>query len=318
MDRRDFLKTTAALAALGVVTKLAGSLKADAPAKTAPAAASGEPDMVAVKGGEPGQMFDLAIREFGGMKNFVKKGQTVVIKPNIAWDQPPEMAANTNPELVARIIEHCKEAGASKIYVFDTTCNDWKSTYKNSGIAEAAEKAGAIVVGGDSARDKVYLEKNYTEVDVPAGEKLKKMKLHNLVKNCDVLINVPVLKVHGGAQLTCCMKNLMGMLSKDNHRYFHSNNLHQCIADCCSYRKPDLNVVDAYRVMIKHGPRGTNADDVKVLKYQMVGRDMVALDTAGAKLLDVPVRRIGHLSIGESMGLGTTKLDTLNIKRITV
>ena len=312
MDRRDFLKKTAALAALGAVSKFA------APLEAAPKAVkkSGTPDLVVVRNGEPAEMFERLIRELGGMEKFVKPGQTVLVKPNIAWNQPPEMAANTNPELVAAIIEHCKKAGASKVFVFDTTCNFWGDTYKTSGIAEAATKAGAVVVGGDSATDKKYLEENFKEVTVPGAKVLKKMVNHNLVRECDVFINVPILKVHGGAKLTCCMKNLMGTVSKEYHRYFHRHGLNQCIAECCSFRKPDLNIVDAYRVMIKRGPRGVDKSDVKLLRYQMGGTDMVALDTAGAATLNVPLRAIGHIAVAKSIGLGTTDLKSLNIKRI--
>ena len=132
MDRRDFLKKTAALAALGAVSKFA------APLEAAPKAVkkSGNPDIVVVRNGEPVEMFERLIKELGGMEKFVKPGQTVLVKPNIAWNQPPEMAANTNPDLVAAIITHCKKAGASKVYVFDTTCYFWGDTYKTSGIAE--------------------------------------------------------------------------------------------------------------------------------------------------------------------------------------
>jgi uncharacterized protein (DUF362 family) len=311
MDRRDFLKKTAALAALGAVAKLVPRAEAAAPVKK-----SGAPDLVVVRNGEPEEMFERLIRELGGMEKYVKPGQSVVIKPNIAWNQPPEMAANTNPELVAAIIRHCKNAGASKVYVFDTTCNFWADTYKTSGIRAAAEKAGAIVVGGDSDKDKKYLEENYSEVTVPGAKVLKKMVNHNLIRECNVLINVPILKVHGGAKLTCCMKNMMGTVSKEYHKYFHRRGLNQCIAECCSFRKPDLNIVDAYRVMVKRGPRGVDKSDVKLLRYQMGGTDMVALDTAGAAMLNVPLRAIGHIAIAKSMGLGTTDLKSLNIKRI--
>ena len=319
MNRRDFLKTTAALAALGAAAK-AGKLFAAAPKASAGAAASrsGTPDMVAIKGGEPAQMFDMGIRELGGMGRFVKKGQSVVIKPNIGWDKEPEYGANTNPDLVRRVIEHCKEAGVSKIYVFDTTCSPWELSYKRSGIAEAAEKAGAIVVGGDSAKDKSYLDNNYVAVDLPNAKSLKKMKMHRLIRECDVFINIPILKHHGGAHMTCCMKNLMGIVSKDTQRYFHSRGLHQCIAEVCAYRKPDLNIVDAYRVMTKRGPRGVDLSDVVIMKYQMLGTDPVALDTAAARLIKFNLNRIGHIRIGESLGVGTTKLGSLNIKRITV
>ena len=59
--------------------------------------------------------------ELGGIQRFVKKGQSVVVKPNIGWNREPETGANTNPELVNRIVAHCKEAGAKKVYVFDNS-----------------------------------------------------------------------------------------------------------------------------------------------------------------------------------------------------
>jgi uncharacterized protein (DUF362 family) len=77
--------------------------------------------MVAVMGGNPDAMFDLGIQELGGMGAFVQKGQKVLIKPNMGWDVIPELAANTNPLLVKRIIEHCFKAGAKEVYVFDHT-----------------------------------------------------------------------------------------------------------------------------------------------------------------------------------------------------
>ena len=138
------------------------------------------------------------------------------------------------------------------------------------------------------------------------------------IRECDVLINVPVLKVHSGAAVTCCMKNLMGIVSKEYQRKFHASGLNRCIAECASVRRPDLNIVDAYRVMTKRGPRGVDASDVRELGYLLAGCDMVALDTAGAKMLQVPPRKVGYLADGEELGLGTRNLDALNIRRITL
>ena len=65
-------------------------------------------DLVAIKGGEPDVMFDKAIASMGGMKAFVKKGQTVVVKPNIGWDVSPERGGNTNPFLITTFCyPHC-------------------------------------------------------------------------------------------------------------------------------------------------------------------------------------------------------------------
>ena len=203
-------------------------------------------DLVAIKGGEPDLMFDKAINSIGGIKSFVKKGNTVVVKPNIGWDVNPERAANTNPVLVKRIIEHCFEAGAKDVYVFDHTCDDWNSCYSNSGVERAVKDAGGKIVPGNS-------ERYYHEVAVSGGKRLRKAKVHELILESDVFINVPILKSHSSADLTISMKNLMGIVW--DRRYWHRNDLHQCIADFISFRKPDLNVIDAYHVMKKNGTR---------------------------------------------------------------
>ena len=77
-------------------------------------------------------MFDKGMEAMGGLQQFVKKGQKVVIKPNIGWDVGPDRAANTNPQLVAHIVKCCYVAGAKQVFVFDHTCDDWQGCYKNS------------------------------------------------------------------------------------------------------------------------------------------------------------------------------------------
>ena len=72
-------------------------------------------------------------------------------------------------------------------------------------------------------------EKEYRSVSIPKGRILKETRVHRLILESDVLINVPVLKNHGGAKLTVSMKNLMGVVWE--RRPWHSMGLHQCIAD---------------------------------------------------------------------------------------
>jgi len=264
-------------------------------------------DLVAIKGGEPDFMFDKAIDSIGGMKSFVKKGNTVVVKPNIGWDVIPERAANTNPVLVRRITEHCFEAGAKDVYVFDHTCDDWNSCYSNSGIERAVKDAGGKIVPGNS-------ERYFQEVDVSGGKRLKKAKVHELILESDVFINVPVLKSHSSAELTMSMKNLMGIVW--DRRYWHRNDLHQCIADFASFRKPDLNVIDAYYVMKKNGPRGVSKSDVVIMKSQIISSDIVAADAAGAKLFGLKPEDIDYIEIANKMKLGEIDLNKLSINRI--
>jgi len=266
-------------------------------------------DLVAVKGGEPGAMFDRAIQSMGGMEAFVKKGQKVVIKPNIGWDAVPERASNTNPLLVGRIVEHCLAAGAKDVYVFDHTINEWTRCYKNSGIEKATKDAGGKIVAGNS-------QGRYHEIEIPGGKILKKAHVHELILESDVFINVPVLKHHGGAGLCVSMKNLMGAVW--DRKFWHANDLHQCIADFTSAIKPDLNVVDGYKVLMKNGPRGVSVADVETRKFQLISTDMVAVDAAATKFLAKNPAQIGHIRIASEMELGTIDLSKLNINRIQI
>jgi uncharacterized protein (DUF362 family) len=266
-------------------------------------------DMVAVKNGGPSSMFDAAIAAMGGMKQYVKPNQTVVIKPNIGWDAVPERAANTNPELVGRIVKHCMDAGAKKVMVFDNTCDEWTRCYKNSGIEKAVKDNGGQTVTGKT-------EAYYHPVEIPKGKILKENKVHELILESDVFINVPVIKNHGGATMSLTMKNLMGAVW--DRRFFHANDLHQCIADFATFRPPDLNVIDGFRVMKRNGPRGVSVDDVVEMKYLLLGGDMVAIDTAATKVFGIDTSRVKHIMLAEQMGVGTTDLDSLNIKRINI
>jgi len=266
-------------------------------------------DLVAVRGGEPDMMFDKGIETLGGIRAYVKKGQTVVVKPNIGWDAVPERAVNTNPKLLTRIIQHCLEAGAKDVYMFDHTCDNWNKCYINSGLQEAARNAGAKVVAGNT--ESYYHEVNNTETKV-----LKSLKIHELILESDVFINVPILKHHSSTKLTVSMKNLMGIVW--DRRFWHNNNLQQCIAEFPLYRKPDLNVVDAYAILKRNGPRGVSKADVVELKTLIISSDIVAADAAGTKFFGDEPERINYIRIAHDMKIGNMNLDQLNIKRLTV
>lgn len=305
MHRRTLLKALGAGAWTGAGWTLAGV--ANRPLQAGEASAP--PQLVAVKNGEPEALFDSGIEALGGMGQFVKKGQTVAVKPNIGWNAPPERAANTNPRLVRRIVEHCLRAGAKEVYVFDHTCDAWRDTYRTSGIEQAVKEAGGKIAPGNS-------ENYFQTVAVAKGRRLREAKEHELVLGADVLINVPVLKSHGGATLTVAMKNLMGVVWDRGE--WHSNDLHQCIADFASYRQPDLNVVDAYNVLMRHGPRGVSTADVANMRALLLSTDLVTADAAAAKLFGLEPDAVGYIRIAHEMGVGRKDLENLAIRRIAL
>ncbi|MGD0338648.1 MAG: DUF362 domain-containing protein [Bacteroidota bacterium] len=299
MDRRSFLRTGLTAGTALALSRYGGLF----------AQSQNNYDLVAVKGGEPDVMFDKAIEVYGGMKSFVRKGQKVVVKPNIGWDVVPERAGNTNPQLVGRIIEHCFQAGAKEVYVFDNTCDDWKRCYADSGIEKIAKEKKATVVPGNS-------ESYYHSITVEKGKQLKQTSVHELILNSDVFINVPVLKHHSSTRLTAGMKNLMGIVW--DRGYWHQNDLHQCIADCATRCKPTLNVVDAYNVMMKNGPRGVSKSDLVMMKSLIISTDIVAADAAGAKLFGIEPDDVAYIKYADEMSAGRKDLSKLNIRRIAI
>ncbi|MGI6401841.1 MAG: DUF362 domain-containing protein [Thermoguttaceae bacterium] len=310
MTRKDFLKT---VALGGLTTTLCA---ADQIAVLAQEGAAGgkSVDFVALLGGEPEEMFTKGIDAIGGMTRFVSRGDKVVIKPNIGWDTSPELAGNTNPDLVVSLINACKDCGAKEIVVFDHTCDEWRRCYRSSGIEEAAKKAGAVVMPGND-------EKYYRPYKLPNAVVLKDVLIHQAILDCDKWFNVPILKNHGGARMTIAMKNLLGIVW--DRRAVHQAGLDQGIADLCTIDKPAcLNIVDAYRIMKTNGPRGRNEDDVELVKALFMSTDPVAVDTASTQFFsqftDMKLEDVKYLPMGEEMNIGSMSLDGLNPQRIRI
>lgn len=308
--RRDFIKTGLALGASLPLVNLDKLFAADLPAATAgplPAApAAAKSILVAVRDGERAAMLDKAMTALGGMEAFVKKGQSVVVKPNAAFDLPPERGANTHPELIRRVVQICFAAGAGSVSLFDHTLDQWQRAYASSGLEKVAQETGARLVNGND-------ETLYRQVEIPNGKKLQSAKVHSLVLDSDVFINVPVLKHHGGARMTACMKNLMGAVW--SRGFYHRNDLHQCLADFLTLKKPTLNIIDAYHPMVQNGPRGASEKDLVVLRTLLVSSDPVAADAAGAKLLNHQPSDIRHVAIAAEMKLGTMDLEQVDVRR---
>ncbi len=304
MKRRDFIRQSVSA---GIITGAGLSLM-NSKLLAGPYAIIAY-DLVAIKNSEPDIMFDKAISVMGGLQAFIKPGQKVVVKPNIGWDSTPERAANTNPKLVGRIVKRALDAGAKEVLVFDYTCDDWQKCYRNSMIEKYVKDNGGKMIPANT-------ENYYQQVSVPKGKKLTSVKEHEAILESDVFINVPVLKHHGGAQMSSAMKNMMGIVW--DRMYWHRNDLHQCIADFSSYRKPTLNVVDAYNVIKRNGPRGVSVDDVSTMKSLLISTDIVTADAAAAKLFGKSPEEIGYINNAASMDVGSKDLASRSIKRIVL
>lgn len=308
LSRREFVAWAAGATVAGTMGAGAvRSAEAAGPAEMSIARWAGAKDLkpeeirqAAVK------LTEKALEAVGGVRRFVKPGSVVWVKPNIAWDRKPELAANTNPDVVATIVRLCLAAGAKKVKVGDNPCHAAQKAYASSGIADAAKEAGAEVVFLDKSR--------FRDMDIK-GEKVKTLPVYPEIIETDLVINVPVVKHHVLAKATICMKNYMGVIEKRNTLH---QDLGTCIADLTRFMKPRLCIMDAVRILTARGPTGGNPADVKLTMTVAAGTDIVALDALGAELMGHKPADIPSIVKGEQYGLGRMDYKALSPVELAV
>jgi uncharacterized protein (DUF362 family) len=248
-----------------------------------------------------------AIKTLGGMSKFVSKNDRVLIKPNIAWNRTPDQSANTNPYVVEAVVEMCLEAGAKKVKVLDNTINPAQITYDRSGIKSAVERAKGSLEFVD--------ERKFKEKSIPMGQEIKSWVIYQEALDSDVLINMPIAKHHSLTKLTLGLKNNMGLVKSREELH---KRIEQKLADLATVIKPNLTIMDAYRVLTANGPNGGTPKDVKIVGQVITGVDPVAVDSYSATLFGMKGEDIGYIKNANLMGLGEINLNKVKIQNIKV
>ncbi|TYB31751.1 MAG: DUF362 domain-containing protein [Candidatus Mcinerneyibacterium aminivorans] len=303
MDRRDFIKKSLKIIGASSI----GYLVSGTPLILGQN--SNNYELVAVQGGSPDVMFKKGIPYLGGLKKFIKKGDSVAIKVNASWNSSPDDGGNTNPTLVKTVLQACLDLGAKEVNIFDHTIYNADTTYRVSGIKNAVSGTKAKIVPASSP-------KYFNKVKIANTKILNTAEVHELVLSADKLINIPVLKTHGSTKMTSAMKNFMGIVW--DRSFYHRNGLHRCIAEIFNYRKPDLNIVDAYNVMVRGGPSGYYNSKVVTKKMQLISTDILAVDVAASQILGFKPEEIKYLNDGKDLNLGKFNLDELTLKKIYI
>ena len=244
-----------------------------------------------------------AINAVGGIERFVKKGDVVVVKPNIGWDRKPEYAANTHPIVVKTIVDACINVGAKKVKVFDNSCNDPRRCYQSSGINSALKGIKGVEL-------KYMEDERYKNIRLN-GVALKEWELYDEALSANVLINVPVAKHHSLTRLTLALKNMMGIMG-GNRGYIHRN-IEESLSDINKAVKSHLVIIDATRILLNHGPQGGSLSDVKVLDRVIASTDIVAADAYATTLFNLKPQDIPTTVTAYRRNLGEINLNKIKI-----
>ena len=167
-------------------------------------------------------MVKAALDTMGGVSHFIQKGDVVVIKPNVAFDKNPDLAATTQPDTVSAVTRLCLGAGARKVIVADNPINNPESCFYKTKVGEAAIRAGAeLMLPKDS-----YFEQLYVGGETITGTW---RMFYRPFREATKVIGISPVKDHNLCKATVTMKNWYGLLGNPRNQ-FHQN-IHGIISD---------------------------------------------------------------------------------------
>jgi len=263
-----------------------------------------------------------AIDYVGGIETYVKKGDVVVIKPNVFAPYPPPVT--TDRRVMASLVSLARGAGAKRVIVAEG-CS--YGTQVRRGIRGEILSAGklmrrlrieeAVKEAGGEVLD--LIEDERASVEVPGGKVLHKIAYSKTILNCDVFINVPIMKTHAqfDVAVTLAIKNLQGLLTDYDKYWGHRDDFPQHIVDVHKVRKPDLNIIDALLAMEGEGS-GEHGIPVE-MNLILASKDAVAIDAVACAVmgiedpLDVTTTRLGQFE-----GLGVGDISKIVVKGNTI
>lgn len=316
-NRRKFIKRAAKAGTAIAVTSAAGLLTLDTkgptgnegkslvkfPDYSVPAIAGQQ--MSVVKGKNRLETVRKAVELLGGMERFIKKGETVAIKPNVAFATPAMLGATTNPELLAEVVKLCYKAGARKVIVADNPINDPASCFTLTGIGKAIEYSGAHIV-----LPKANLFKN-TTLD---GARLiiNWPVFYEPFEKVDKVIGISPVKDHHRSGASMSMKNWYGLLG-GRRNIFHQD-IYRIISELSRMIRPTFIILDGTETMMTNGPTGGSLSDLRNTNTMIASCDMVAADSFASQLLDLTPKDLPFLRQAEQAKVGTTDYQSLKPK----
>jgi uncharacterized protein (DUF362 family) len=231
---------------------------------------SGAVEVAVGRGGTVRERLLKALDAVGGLQQFIKPGDIVLVKPNVAFDRSPNLGATSNPEtieeLVRMILVDCR---AQEVRVADNPIESPADCFAKSGIGVAAQRAGGRVYLPDSNA--------FRMLHTPGAKLIENWWFFNRpLTNVDKVIGVAPVKDHNLCQASMGMKNWYGLLGGRRNQ-FHQD-IHEIVSDLVMMMKPTLTLLDGSQILMKNGPTGGDPTNVKPGDAVVAGVDPVAMD----------------------------------------
>ncbi len=230
--------------------------------------------------------FDL----LGGLSSFIKRGERVIIKPNMLSGRPPEAGVNTHIEVVRAVARLVKDLGASPV-IGDNPGGSLKAkdAYGSSGMLSVAKELGIECL-------------QTKDVKIVRG-----MPISAYFFDYDKIISLPKMKTHSLMCITGAVKNMFGVVAGLNKTECHKRfprpeEFVNVMMDVLEIVKPHLVLMDGIIAMDGDGPVSGRLRETGLL---IASSDSVAVDSVFLKLIGVDpgdnltTREAGKRGLGE-------------------
>jgi uncharacterized protein (DUF362 family) len=240
------------------------------------------------------------------------RGKRVLLKPNAGRMARSGEGITTHPEVVAAAIDAFQQAGA-QVAVGDSPITGVKAleALKVTGITAVAQKRDCSVLDMD--------QRSAVDMDIPEGRALHKLKLCADVPEFDVIVSIPVMKMHMHTDVTLSVKNMKGCLWRRSKVQLHmlphiegsdEKPINVALADMATILRPRLAIIDGTVGMEGLGPA---AGQPKTLDCVVVSADAFAADAVACRLMGTRAEDVPHLRMGAERQLGVIDLDRIKI-----
>ena len=246
----------------------------------------------------------------GGMEQFIKPGQRVLLKVNALTMKLPEEAVTTHPVVIKAVAGEVKRAGGIPV-IGDSSGGmiagqaPTAQTFRVAGMVRAAEEAEAELVNFDTTGVRAV------ESDGPIGT----LYLATPVLDADVVISLPKLKTHSATILTGAVKNMYGCVPGHRKAEYHRmapdfKDFARVLVDVYEATRPALTIMDGIVGMEGNGPSGGSPRNTGIV---LAAQDAVALDAVVANLVGLAPFKVHTTRIAHDRGLGVGDMNQIEI-----
>lgn len=239
------------------------------------------------------------LEPLGGMRAFVKRGDRVLLKPNLLSGKHPDKCVTTHPALVKAVAQLVQEAGGILAIGDSPAVGGLRRVVAQAGIAEVADEVGCPLVEFREVVE-ITTDDDYT---------FRRIELAQAVLEADVVINLPKVKTHSQTLLTLGVKNIFGCIpgmrkaqwhlkAGTDHSYFAG-----MLTELCQIVSPALTIVDGITGMEGEGPNNGNP---RTLGLILAGGNPFALDTTICRIVGVPVEELLTVQAARQRGFEGT------------